>query len=109
MVKDHGTVGEGYMLFDQNGNPILNDEEWIENELAELARLLDDEDHLEEEEEEESYEDFEPAQDDGRDRGEGKMEVREQPPQQQQQPDITTGRPAAALENDAATQAMHFW
>ncbi|KAK2773031.1 ariadne ring [Colletotrichum kahawae] len=109
MVKDHGTVGEGYMLFDENGNPILNDEEWIENELAELEQLLDDEDNLGEEEHEEYYEDFEPAQDDGRDRGEGRMEVREQPPQQQQQPDITTGRPAAALENDAATQAMHFW
>ncbi|KAF3810400.1 hypothetical protein GCG54_00000446 [Colletotrichum gloeosporioides] len=55
MVKDHGTVGEGYILHDENGNPILPDDERIENELAELQFPVDDEDP-------------EPAQDDGRDR-----------------------------------------
>ncbi|KAI8208680.1 ATP-dependent RNA helicase DEAH11 [Colletotrichum sp. SAR 10_65] len=55
MVKDHGTVGEGYIAFDDNGDPILPEDERIENELAELQLPVDDED-------------LEPAQDDGRDR-----------------------------------------
>ncbi|KAJ5000875.1 hypothetical protein K4K48_002043 [Colletotrichum sp. SAR 10_66] len=72
MIKDHGTVGEGYILHDDNGNPILPEDERIENELAELQFPVEDED-------------LEPAQDDGRDRGEGRMEARveEQQPQQE--------------------------
>ncbi|KAJ0376841.1 hypothetical protein COL26b_004894 [Colletotrichum chrysophilum] len=74
MVKDHGTVGEGYIAFDDNGDPILPEDERIENELAELQLPTDEKD-------------LEPAQDDGRDRDEGHMEERvEQQLQQQQQP-----------------------
>ncbi|KAJ0278830.1 hypothetical protein COL940_007046 [Colletotrichum noveboracense] len=74
MVKDHGTVGEGYIAFDDNGDPILPEDERIENELAELQFPADDED-------------VEPAQDDGRDRGEGRMEARvEEQKQPQERP-----------------------
>lgn len=74
MVKDHGTVGEGYIAFDDNGDPILPEDERIENELAELQFPVDDED-------------LEPAQDDGRDRGEGRMEARvEEQKQLQERP-----------------------